>query len=58
MIVSGGGGGEGFTPFKSCPGEMVMDEIDTCIKRGNVSRWKIAGFHFGDSFVLLHIDCV
>ena len=24
--------GEGFAPFKSCPGGMVMDKIDTCIK--------------------------
>ena len=31
MIVPGGGG-RGFALFKSCPGGMVMDEIDTCIK--------------------------
>ena len=24
-------GGRVFAPFKSCPGGMVMDEIDTCI---------------------------
>ena len=28
MIVQGG---KVFAPFKSCPGGMVMDEIDTCI---------------------------
>ena len=26
-------GGRVFAPFKSCPGGMVMDEIDTCIIR-------------------------
>ena len=25
-------GGRVFGPFKSCPGGMVMDKIDTCIK--------------------------
>ena len=42
-------GGRVFAPFKSCPGGMVLDEIDTCITnctsdwlmnidRGNVNR--------------------
>ena len=40
MIVPGGrgfvhndcpGGGRGFAPFESCPGGMVLDEIDSSI---------------------------
>ena len=31
--------GRVFAPFKSCPGEMVLDEIDTCITIYMGSAW-------------------
>ena len=32
-VIVPGGGGRIFAPFKSCPGGMILDETDTCIKR-------------------------